>query len=127
MAQVNLTLNGRIYRFACEDGEENHVLELGLRFDTAISELRAVFGEMGDQRLMVMAGMLMTDRLDDLERRFKRAEEDLRELKEHGLDAASRDAGLENRSVAVLQDAAMRIDSVVKLLAGPQVRQTDAR
>ena len=76
-----------VRRFACEDGEQNHVLELGLRIDTAISELRAVLGEM---------------------RRFERAKKELRELKEHGLDAASRDAGLDDRSVAVLQDAAMR-------------------
>ena len=65
MAQVNITVNGRIYRMACEDGEEDHVTELGQRFDEAINELRAVLGEIGDQRLMVMAGILMTDRLGD--------------------------------------------------------------
>ena len=120
MAQVNLTVNGRIYRMACEDGEENHVLELGVRFDKAISELRAALGEIGDQRLMVMAGILMTDRLDDTERRLRRAEQEIRELKEHRLDAASRYEGLEGRFVAVLQDAATRLESLVERLTGPQ-------
>ncbi len=70
MAQVNLTVNGRVYRMACEDGEEDHVAELGQRFDAAINELRGVLGEIGDQRLMVMAGILMTDRLGDTEERL---------------------------------------------------------
>ena len=73
MAQVNLTVNGRVYRMACEDGEEDHVTELGQRFDAAINELRGVLGEIGDQRLMVMAGILMTDRLGDTEERLRRA------------------------------------------------------
>ena len=125
MAQVNLTVNGRIYRMACEDGEENHVLELGVRFDKAISELRAALGEIGDQRLMVMAGILRTDRLDDTERRLRRAEQDIRELKEHRLDAASRYEGLEGRFVAVLQDAATRVESLVGRLTGPEVGETE--
>ena len=77
MAQVNLTVNGRVYRMACEDGEEDHVTELGERFDAAINELRGVLGEIGDQRLMVMAGILMTDRLGDTEERLKRAEQEV--------------------------------------------------
>jgi cell division protein ZapA len=44
MAQVSITVNGRVYRMACEDGEEDHVLELGTRFNGAIDELRARLG-----------------------------------------------------------------------------------
>ena len=46
MGQVNLTVNGRVYRMACEDGEEDHVSELGTRLDAAIDELRAALGEL---------------------------------------------------------------------------------
>jgi cell division protein ZapA len=126
MAQVNLTVNGRIYRMACEDGEENHVLELGVRFDKAIAELREALGEIGDQRLMVMAGILMTDRLDDAERRLRRAEQDIRELKEHRLDAASRYEGLEGRFVAALDDVATRIEGLAERLTGPQIEDREA-
>ena len=119
MAQVNLTVNGRVYRMACNDGEEDHVLELGVRFDQAIAELRTALGEIGDQRLMVMAGILMTDRLDDTERRLKQAEQSIRELKEHRLDAASRYDGLEERFVAALEDAAMRVESLADRMSAP--------
>jgi len=118
MAQVNLSVNGRVYRMACEDGEEEHVLELGRRFDSAIDELRGAMGEIGDQRLMVMAGILMTDRLDNVERRLKRAEQDVRELKEKRLDSASRIESLGGSFAGVLDDAAARIERMAARLRG---------
>ena len=110
MAQVNLTVNGRIYRMACEDGEEDHVTQLGARFDGAIDELRGALGEIGDQRLMVMAGILMTDRLDDAERRLARFEQDLREQRSRGLDSLARYEGVEENFVAHLEAAAERLE-----------------
>ena len=116
MAQVNLTVNGRVYRMACEDGEEDHVAELGARFDAAIDELRGALGEIGDQRLMVMAGILMTDRLDDAERRLRRLEQDARDLKESRLDSTSRMESLEENFVESLHDAATRIERIAARL-----------
>ena len=118
MAQVNLTVNGRIYRMACEDGEEDHVAELGTRFDEAIGELRGVLGEIGDQRLMVMAGILMTDRLGDAELRLKRAEQDVQSLKDSRADTAMRIDGLEQNFAEGLTRAAMRIERIAERLQG---------
>ena len=55
MGQVNIIVSGRSYRMSCDDGEEEHLAGLGQRFDAAIDELRSGFGEIGDQRLTVMA------------------------------------------------------------------------
>lgn len=118
MAQVNLTVNGRIYRMACEDGEEEHVEKLGARFDAAIDELRGALGEIGDQRLMVMAGILMTDRLDDTERRLKRAEQDVSALKDRNSDTAMRLEGLEQNFAESLLHAAARIERIAEHLHG---------
>jgi cell division protein ZapA len=116
MAQVNLTVNGRVYRMACEDGEEDHVMQLGARFDGAIDELRGALGEIGDQRLMVMAGILMTDRLDDAERRLARFEQDLREQRSRGLDSLARYEGVEENFVAHLEAAAERLERLASRL-----------
>jgi cell division protein ZapA len=116
MAQVNLTVNGRIYRMACEDGEEDHVAELGLRFDEAIGELRGVLGEIGDQRLMVMAGILMTDRLGDAEQKLKRAEQEVQSLKDSRTDTAMRIDGLEQNFAEGLNRAAIRIERIAERL-----------
>jgi cell division protein ZapA len=116
MAQVNLTVNGRVYKMACEDGEEEHVTQLGTRFDEAINELRGALGEIGDQRLMVMAGILMTDRLDDAERRLARFEQDLRDQRARGLDSMARFEGVEENFVAHLEAAAERIERLARRL-----------
>lgn len=116
MAQVNLTVNGRIYRMACEDGEEDHVTELGVRFDEAINELRGVLGEIGDQRLMVMAGILMTDRLGDAEKRLKKSEQDIQGLKDNRADTAMRIEGLEQNFAESFNRAAIRIERIAERL-----------
>ena len=118
MAQVNLTVNGRIYRMACEDGEEEHVNQLGERFDEAIKELRGVLGEIGDQRLMVMAGILMTDRLGDAEARLKRAEQDVQSLKDSRADTAMRIEGLEQNFAESFNRAAIRVERIAERLQG---------
>jgi cell division protein ZapA len=116
MAQVNLTVNGRVYRMACEDGEEEHVLQLGERFDGAIGELRGALGEIGDQRLMVMAGILMTDRLDDAERRLKRAEQEGRDLRDRSRDTVARYSNIEETVIDSLENAAERIERIAQRL-----------
>jgi cell division protein ZapA len=116
VAQVNLTVNGRVYRMACEDGEEDHVARLGERFDEAIKELRGVLGEIGDQRLMVMAGILMTDRLGDAEQKLQKAEQDVQGLKDNRADTAMRIEGLELNFADTFNRAAIRIEQIAERL-----------
>ena len=116
MAQVNLTVNGRVYRMACEDGEEEHVARLGDRFDEAIKELRGVLGEIGDQRLMVMAGILMTDRLGDAEQKLKKAEQEIQGLKDSRADTAMRIEGLELNFADSFNRAAIRVEQIAERL-----------
>ena len=56
MPQVNVTINGKVYRMACDDGQEAHLEGLAERLNVTIDRLRQSFGEIGDQRLTVMAG-----------------------------------------------------------------------
>jgi cell division protein ZapA len=114
MAQVNLTVNGRVYRMACDDGEETHVETLGTRFDGAITELRNALGEIGDQRLMVMAGILMTDRLDDAEQRLNRAEQELRDLRDNRRDTMARFDSLEESYADSIEEVAARIERLAE-------------
>ena len=77
MAQVTVTINGRSFRMACDDGEEQRLEGLAARFDGWISELRQAFGEIGDQRLTVMAGIMATDQLVEAERKLVGLQEEL--------------------------------------------------
>jgi cell division protein ZapA len=66
MAQVEITINGRDYRVACEDGQESHLANLAGYIDGKIGELVSQVGQIGDTRLMVMASLLVADELADM-------------------------------------------------------------
>ena len=63
MAQVSVTIDNRKYRLACNEGEEARLEQLAAMIDGKIDELRASFGEIGDQRLVVMAALTLADSL----------------------------------------------------------------
>ena len=63
MAQVSVTIDNRKYRLACNEGEEARLESLAGVIDSKIGELRAAFGEIGDQRLVVMAALTIADNL----------------------------------------------------------------
>jgi cell division protein ZapA len=63
MAQVLVTIDNRKYRLACNEGEEARLESLAGVIDEKIGELRASFGEIGDQRLVVMAALTIADSL----------------------------------------------------------------
>ncbi len=65
MAQVSVTINGRIYQIACDDGQEANLTRLADYVDKRVSELVAAVGQVGDDRLLVMASLLVADELSD--------------------------------------------------------------
>ncbi|MEI2385002.1 cell division protein ZapA [Breoghania sp. JC706] len=112
MAQVSVTINGRAYRMACDDGEEERLMGLARRFDETIGELRGSFGEIGDQRLTVMAGVMMTDLLSEAERRVQTLETELSALRESREAALSRTAESETQLAVRVSEAAGRIEAL---------------
>ena len=65
MAQVDVAINGKSYRIACDDGQEDHLLQLAAFVDQRIQELVASVGQVGDARLLVMASLLISDELSE--------------------------------------------------------------
>ncbi len=93
MAQVNVTINGRQFRMACEDGQEEHLLQLAEDLDERIDELRGKFGEIGDTRLTVMAALTVADELAEAGKKMRRLEEELAALQDARVVAADRAPG----------------------------------
>lgn len=63
MGQITVTVNGRPYEIACDDGQENHVRGLAGYLDERIAHLVGEIGQVGDARLLVMASLLISDEL----------------------------------------------------------------
>ena len=116
MAQVSVTINGRQFRMACEDGQEGHLMELARELDSRISGLRAKFGEIGDTRLTVMAAITVADELAEAGLRVKRLEEELAALQDAGVAVSDRNKAAQASLAAALAAAAERIEGITKKL-----------
>lgn len=65
MPEVDVVINGRGYRIACEAGQEARLGELAGQVDDRIRELVSALGNVGDDRLLVMVSLLIADELAD--------------------------------------------------------------
>ena len=118
MAQVAMSIGGRIYRVACDEGEEEHLGELARMIDGKIAGMREKFGEMGDQRLTVMAAVTIADELSESNRRIGQLEAELENMRGKASSVSrGRDAWIE-RAALSLGEAAARIESVAQELNG---------
>ena len=68
MGQVVVTLNGRTYRLECNEGEEGHLAELAQYIGSHVDDMRQKFGQVGDDRLILMASLVVADELWELRR-----------------------------------------------------------
>jgi cell division protein ZapA len=116
MAQVNVSIGGRQYRMACEDGQEDHLMKLAKELDDRIARLREKFGEIGDARLTVMAALTFADEMADTQVKLHRLEEELASLQDARVTAADKTQVTQAAIVAAFNAAAERIEAVAEKL-----------
>jgi len=116
MSQVTVTINGRQFRMACEDGQEGHLLKLAQDLDQRIDKLRGNFGEIGDARLTIMAALTLADELADSNARLRRVEEELASLQEARAASAEHAKATQAAISAALNAAAERIEGLTRQL-----------
>ena len=90
MNHINVTINGRQYRMACEEGQEVQLLKLAESLESRIGTLRGKFGEIGDARLIVMAALTVCDEMLDAAQRIRGLEQELESLRNVRTVAAER-------------------------------------
>jgi cell division protein ZapA len=81
MAQITVTIDGKAYRMACEEGQEDHLTQLAGRLDRYVGHLKSQFGEIGDLRITVMAGIMIMDELSEVTRKVAALESEVEGLK----------------------------------------------
>ncbi len=77
MGQVAVTLNGRTYKLRCGEGEEERLMQLAAHVRGQLETLTAEFGQAGDERLLLMAALLVADELFDARTRIDILEKEL--------------------------------------------------
>ena len=116
MSHINVTINGRQYRMACEEGQEARLLQLAEGFEARIGDLRGRFGEVGDSRLTVMAALTVADELLDAEARIRALEDEVAALRNVRVAASDRIRATQVAVAAALNSAADRIEKTTQVL-----------
>jgi cell division protein ZapA len=109
VGQISVTLNGRTYRLECGEGEETHLIALAEYLGSHVDTMRRKFGQVGDDRLILMASLVVTDELWELRRQMQELKTSLAE--------ARRDRSVADESAKHAQaDIAARVSSAADRL-----------
>ena len=115
MPLVNVLINGRAYTVACDDGEESHLRELGQFLDKKVRELAGtVGGQASESRLLLMAGLIISDELSETMARVDELEKDL--AASRGGNGATPN-GHDDSLAEILEKAAARIETIADRVA----------
>jgi cell division protein ZapA len=116
MNHINVSINGRQYRMACEEGQEVRLLQLAEDLESRVESLRGKFGEIGDARLTVMAALTVCDELLDANVRIRALEEEVENSRGHRVAATDRAKVTQVAVANALNAAADRIERTTQVL-----------
>jgi len=117
-SSVQVTIAGRTFRMACAPGEEEHLGALAAQIDKRIQEMRGAFGEIGDQRLTVMAAITIADELSEHRRRVADLEAQVSALQQAVAERAESSAAWVESMAQTLDLAARRIEGIAQSVGG---------
>lgn len=101
MSKADIVIRGKTISIACAEGQEDHIRELGQRFDARLKALEDAIGDVGDMRLLVAAGLSLVDELDEARSQSGNTAE--------VIDLDNRITLIERTAATALSDAAKRI------------------
>ncbi|WP_292528211.1 cell division protein ZapA [Methylocystis sp.] len=125
MASVVVVIAGRTYRMSCEDGEEQRIEELARYLEGKIESMRENFGEIGEQRIIVMAALAMADETTDACAKARAMEADVAALRAELDDARKANDALSARASEALKDATRRLAKLDGDLSRPAASVDD--
>ena len=62
-AIVEIKINNQSYKISCENGEQEHIQNLSQIINKEVEGLVASLGQIGDTRLLLMASLIIADRV----------------------------------------------------------------
>jgi cell division protein ZapA len=99
MPQIEITIGGRNFEVACQEGEEKFLMTAAAMLDVEASPLSTQVGRMPESRMLLMAGLLLADRTAGLEDKVREAEGRLAQAQ---LEHAASQSGVERIEVPVM-------------------------
>ena len=97
---------------ACDEGQEVHLESLAQTLDGYVDQLKGSFGEIGDQRLTVMAGIMITDEMEEAKRKIADLEAEVERLTAKTDATLGAKDGLESELADKLNSAAEKLEKL---------------
>ncbi|MER0237600.1 cell division protein ZapA [Fulvimarina sp. MAC8] len=117
MPQVVVTIDGKTYRMACGPGEEDHLHDLASGIEEKIQGLKDGVGQIGDQRLTIMAAIMTADELADAQNRINTLEDENQTLKSKVSSLEDRMADLRNRCAKAMDKASHLMETLASRIS----------
>ncbi len=117
MPHITVSVNGKNYTVGCDEGEEDHVRDLASYVNKHVNDLAGSVGQVGDARLLLMAGLLVADELSDILGRVDELEAEINNLRAGRGSAITASGATEATAAAALQKAAARIKDIAGKLS----------
>ena len=80
MANVNIKFNSKDYLLSCDDGQEENLKKLASHLDSKYNELKNNLGNIGENKLLLIAAIKIVDDYFDLFKKVKNTKSDFQKL-----------------------------------------------
>lgn len=114
MGQVVVEVNDRPYTMNCSDGEEEHLMELAQLLDSEVSTIKRSVGQVGDIRLLMMAGLVIADKLSEALRKIEGLQDEVQGLKSARNGMMKEGAEHEDVVAGRIEAAAKRLEALAR-------------
>ena len=81
MANVNIKFNGKDFLLSCEDGQEEHLLELAENLNKKFTELKLSLGNIGENKLLIISSISIMDEYFETKKKVDEQKNELENLK----------------------------------------------
>ena len=80
MPEVNVTIGNRNFALACNEGEEPHLEAAAKLLSAEADTLQAQIGRVTEARMLLMSGLMLADKIKELEWQARASAERVKEL-----------------------------------------------
>ena len=81
MTNVNIKFNGKDFLLSCEDGQEEHLLELAENLNKRFTELKQSLGNIGENKLLIISSISIMDEYFETKKKVEEQKKELENLK----------------------------------------------
>lgn len=110
MASVILQINGRDYRIACDDGQEERLRAIGAEIDSRVKNLGKAMGPSQESLLLVITCIMLADELQDTQLELAKLRSEMADSS-HSFER-NKMIEMEKMLSATIHDIAARIERI---------------